>query len=87
VKFLLTWWWKEENAQKVTERFMKWKPVGDVKFLFPIHTIIGANKAFCVTEGVDPEQIARNIQPWTDICTFDISPIMDSREILALLRK
>lgn len=85
MKFLLIWSWKGKDSQAVTERFMKWKPVGDVKFHFPIHTMIGVRKAFTVTEGVDIETMAKNIQPWTDICKYEIYPIMDSRELVALL--
>lgn len=85
MKFLIVWSWKGKNAQEVSERFKKWKPVGEIKFLFPIHTIIGANKAFTITEGADIETMAKNIQPWTDICTYKISPIIDSIELMALL--
>ena len=84
-KFLIVWSWKGKDSKEVTERFKKWKPVGDVKFLFPIHTLIGANKAFTVTEGVDVETMAKNIQPWTDICKYKISPIMDSVKLVTLL--
>ncbi|MFB0558320.1 MAG: DUF3303 domain-containing protein [Candidatus Bathyarchaeia archaeon] len=84
MKFLITWCWEGKDTKEVSERFMKWKPVGEVKFLFPIHTLIGARKAFTVTEGTDIETMAKNIQPWTDVCKYEISPIMDSRELMAL---
>ena len=85
MKFLITWSWKGKDSKEVTERFREWKPVGDVKFLYPIHTLIGARKAFAVTEGTDIETMAKNIQPWTDVCKYEISPIMDTRELMALL--
>ena len=84
MKFLVTWTWKPKDGPAVSERFSKWKPVEGTKFLFPMHTVIGANKAFTVTEGEDIELIAKNILPWTDLCTFKISPIIDSRELMAL---
>ena len=84
MKCLITWCWKGKDGPEVTERFKKWKPVGDVKFLFPIHTVIGENRAFSISDVSDVETLARNIQPWTDICTFDIAPIMDSSELVAL---
>jgi hypothetical protein len=84
VKFLIIWSWDKKDGKEVSERFMKWKPVGDVKFLFPIHTMIGANKAFTVTEGTDTKTMAMNIQPWTDICEYKITPIIDSLELMKL---
>jgi hypothetical protein len=84
VKFLVTWTWKAKDGPAVSERFSKWKPVEGTEFLFPIHTVIGANKAFAVTESDDIELIAKNIQPWTDLCTYKISPIMDSRRLMTL---
>jgi hypothetical protein len=42
------------------------------------------NKAFTITEGNDIENIVKNIQPWTDVCTFKISPIIESRKLLAM---
>ena len=84
VKCLMTWWWEGKNAKEVTERFKKWKPIGNVKFYFPIHTILGANKAFAVVEVDDAETMARNLRTWSDICTYDIRPIMDSRELVSL---
>ena len=81
MKFLITWSWMCENRLEVAERFAKWKPVGDVKFLFPIHTIIGANTAFTIIDGSETEEMVRNIEPWTDICTYEISPIIDARDL------
>jgi len=87
LKFLVTWTWKGKDAKEVTERFRKWKPVGDVKFLFPIHTVIGARKAFSITEGTDIETMVKNVSPWTDICKYEIVPIIDSRELVAIMAK
>ena len=85
VKCLMVWWWKGKDAREVTKRFRNWKPKGDAKFYFPIHTIMGERKAFCVVEVDNIETLARNLSDWTDICTYDISPIMDSIEFLKLL--
>jgi hypothetical protein len=80
----MVWWWKGKDAKAVSDRFKDWKPKGDVKFHFPIHTILGENKAFSVVELDNIETMARNLRDWTDICTYDISPIMDSREYISL---
>jgi hypothetical protein len=81
MKFLIIWTWDCEHRKEVTERFAKWKPAENTKFLFPVHSIVGENTAFTITEGTDIEQIVRNVETWTDICTFEISPIIDSREL------
>jgi len=83
MKFLVTWTWKGKDGAAINERFAEWKPVEGTKFLFPMHTLVGANKAFTITEGDDIEVMVKNIQPWTDVCTFKISPIIESRKLVA----
>jgi len=84
VKLLVMWSWAPKNDREVTERFKKLKLVGDVKILLPIHTIIGANRAFTIVDTDSAELMTRNTAPWTDICTFEFYPIIDSHEAVAL---
>jgi hypothetical protein len=84
MKYIISWTWKAKDGPAVTERFSQWKPVEGTKFLFPIHTVIGANKAFTISETDDVEVLVKNVQPWTDLCTFKVSPIIDTRELMAL---
>ena len=81
MKFLVTWSWPCGNSKEVRERSAKWKPVEGTKFLFPIHSLVGKNSAFTITEGDSIEQIVKNVETWTDICTYEIIPIIDSREL------
>lgn len=85
MKFLVTWSFAPKNAKEVTERFKKWKPTDNLKFLFPFHTIIGANKGFAIVDAENTEVMQRNVLPWSDLMTFKIYPIMDSREAIALV--
>ena len=87
MKFLMILSWCTKDAKEVTERFTKWKPVGDMKFLFPIHTIIGANKVFTIIESDSAELMYKNTATWADLGVFEIYPIMDSREAVALLQR
>ena len=80
----MTWTWNGKDAVEVTERFKKWKPTGNVKFYYPIHTVVGANKAFTVIEVDDIKTLAKNLWDFGDICVFDISPIMDSKELVSM---
>ena len=84
VKCLMTWSWNGVNDAEVTQRFRNWKPIGDVKFYYPIHTVIGAKKAFTVLEVDDINTLAKNVTGWLDICDFKVQPIMDSRELIAM---
>ena len=84
VKCLMTWSWKGKNAAEVTERFRKWEPIGNVKFYYPIHSVLGANKAFTIVEVDDAQTMAKNLNTWTDICTYKISPIIDSKELVSM---
>lgn len=80
MKFLVVWWWANENAKEVTTRFSKWKQKGKWKILYPISTMVGRNKAFMVSENDDIAEVQKDLAHWTDICTYDIIPIMDSVE-------
>ncbi|MFQ6075538.1 MAG: DUF3303 domain-containing protein [Candidatus Bathyarchaeia archaeon] len=71
--------------RELTKRSTTWKlPAGDYKILFPPHNVIGAKELFFAIETDDIEFLAKWIRPWTDISTWEISPIMDTVEFLAL---
>lgn len=84
LKFLVVWWWAPKDAIEVTKRFVQWKPKGTYKTLYPISTMVGMNKAFQIVECDDIAEAQKDVAPWTDICTFKIVPIMDSREAIAV---
>ena len=83
MKFLMVWWWTNENAKEVTARFSKWKQKGKQKALYPMSTMVGRNKAFAVVETDDVAELYKDIRDWTDLCTYDIIPIMDSRAAIS----
>jgi len=87
LKFLVIWWWAPKNAKAVTDRFIEWKGKGKYEILYPISTIIGMNKAFMVSEADDIAEVQKDVAQWTDLCTFKIMPIMDSREAVAVTRQ
>ena len=83
MKFLTVWWWSNENAKAVTKRFSTWKQKGKWKTLYPMSTMVGRNKSFSVTEADDIMEVQKDLSDWTDLCTFEIIPIIDSREAVA----
>jgi len=87
LKFLSVWWWAPKNAKEVTERFMKWKSRGKYKTLYPVSTMVGMNKAFQIVECDDIAEAQKDLAQWTDLCTFQIIPIMDSSEAVAVSRQ
>ena len=87
LKMLVVWWWAPKNSKEVTERFIQWKPKGKYKVLYPIRTMIGMNKAFMVAEADDIAEFQKDAAQWTDLCTFKFTPIMDSREAVAVSRQ
>ncbi len=84
MKMLVVWWWDPKNAKEVTERFTKWETKGKYKVLYPISTMIGRNKAFGVTEVDDIAELQKDLAMWTDLCTFECIPIMDSTDAVAV---
>ncbi len=87
LKFLVVWWWAPKDSKEVTERFIQWKPRGKYKTLYPISTMVGMNKAFMIAETDDIAEAQKDIAQWTDLCTYKIIPIMDSREAVAVSRQ
>ena len=55
-------------------------PLKGVEFVYPVSTIIGANRGFTVIEAEREADIHRAVRGWLDLCTFDIYPIMRSEE-------
>jgi len=87
LKFLVVWWWAPKDAKEVTERFVQWKPKGKYKTLYPVSTMIGMNKSFQIVEADDMAEAQKDVAQWTDLCTFKIIPIMDTREAVAVSRQ
>ena len=48
MKYLTILSWKPENAQKVTDLFLKWKQPEGYKVLYGPCTVIGANKSITI---------------------------------------
>ena len=82
MKFLVMARWKPEAVARGREQLMKIKPPKlEGKFLFPQHTIVGSNTAFCVVETNSVEDVVRLTYPLTPFMTFETQPIMESPEL------
>jgi hypothetical protein len=87
MKFLVVWWWAPKDSEEVTKRFIQWKQKGKYKNLYPVSTMIGRNKSFQIVEADDMAEAQKDVAQWNDLCTFEIIPIMDSREAVAVSRQ
>ena len=84
MKFLVIFSYSSENAVKVRERFKTWSPPEGMSYVFPPHSIIGANKSVNLVEAENEEALAKAANVWTDLGSFKIYPLIDSRESLKL---
>jgi hypothetical protein len=85
VKFLVVFSFKSEHAKAIRERFKTWTPPAEIKFIFPVHTILGANKSVSIIEAITEADLAKLIGVWTDLGSYKINPIMESREAVKLV--
>jgi len=85
VKFLSIFSFKPENVKAVRERFKTWTPPADLKFVLPVHTIIGANKTIGIIEAAKVEDLVKLTREWSDLGSFKIRPIMASAEAVKLV--
>lgn len=87
MKFLMTWYWANENALEVRKRYSTFNDEGKYKTLYPTSTMIGRNMAFMVFETDDIAEVTKLTAKWTDVCTFDVIPIMDSNDLIKIVMK
>ena len=88
MKFLVIWEWDTSDAREVSRRFVEeWKPPEGIEFLYPIHTLIGKNMSFAVIECDKSDYLQKIMSKWSDICTFETTPIIDSREAVNLAKQ
>jgi hypothetical protein len=80
MKYLGIMSWKPEDAEKVTDLFLKWKKPEGLRWVYGPCTMIGHNKSVSIFEGPD-EAIAKIDRYWRNTCTSEIYPIMESAEI------
>lgn len=86
MKILMIWWWDPKNSKEVTDRFIKWESKGKYQELYPTSTMIGMNKGFMIYEVDDLAEVQKDLANWSDICTFKLIPIMDSRDAVTAAR-
>ena len=83
MKYLSIMSWKPENAQKVTELFLKWKAPEGLKILYGPCTVLGGNKSISIFESSD-EAWAKVDRYWRHVLTMEVYPLMDAVDIVKI---
>ncbi len=83
LKYLAILTWRPEEAQKVTDLYLKWKIPEGLIFILTPHNILGANKSVSVCEASD-EALAKVDRYWRQVCNIEIMPLMDVRELIKI---
>ncbi len=83
MKFLTIMSWEPDNATKITEAFLKWKPPEGLKFIYGPSTMLGQNKSVSVVEITD-EAWAKVDRYWRELCVMETYPLMDTVELMKI---
>ncbi len=83
LRYLAQLEWKPEEAQKVTDHYLRWKPPEGLMFVLEPHTVIGGNKAVLVVECSD-EALAKVDRYWRQVCSIHIVPVMLSKDLIKI---
>ena len=82
--FVLMYSFPPENREKVLARFKETgggMPPAGVKLLSRWH-VIGGGRGFLVAESDEPTAMAKWVQQWSDVTSFEVCPVMND-DILA----
>lgn len=75
--------WTPENAQKITDLYMKWKQPEGLKILYGPCTVIGGNKSISIFEATD-EAWAKVDRYWRHVCKMESYPLMDAVDLVKI---
>jgi hypothetical protein len=82
--FVLIYSFPPERREAVVARFKETgggMPPAGVKLLSRWH-VIGGGKGFLIAESDDPMAMAKWVQQWSDVTSFEVCPVMTD-EVLA----
>ena len=85
--FAITYRIKTENRDAAQKRFMAGgglPPDAGVKMVQRWHAV-GGLRGFVIAEASDAVAIGKWMQEWTDLLTFDVTPILNDEEIQVVL--
>lgn len=86
MQFMVTYTYRPETRNAAQARFKETGGVpGDgAKMLGRWHAL-GGQRGFVLAESSDSIAMARWLQEWTDLLTFDVVPVNDDAQVLQVL--
>lgn len=86
MQFMVTYTYRPETRNTLQARFKETGGVpGDgAKMLGRWHAL-GGQRGFVLAESSDSIAMARWLQEWTDLLTFDVVPVNDDAQVLQVL--
>lgn len=86
MQFMVTYTYRPETRNALQARFKETGGVpGDgAKMLGRWHAL-GGQRGFVLAESSDSIAMARWLQEWTDLLTFDVVPVNDDAQVLQVL--
>ena len=84
--FHATFEYATDDRDDVHERFIRTGalPPEGVEMVGRWHSVEG-NRGFLLAETEDPQAIARWLQGWTDLVSFELSPVLDDKQFQMVL--
>jgi hypothetical protein len=81
LRYIATMAWRPDEAQKVTDLYLRWKVPSGVKFILPPHTVLGGNRSIIIFECTD-EALAKVDRYWRQVCCIEILPVMATDDLV-----
>ncbi|MHA2424901.1 MAG: DUF3303 domain-containing protein [Candidatus Thorarchaeota archaeon] len=77
MKFLIEWITEPEDRQTLIKILReKYEQPEEVKTVFPIHNCVGSGNGFAVVETDSVEAIQKMLEPFLDLISYDVTPII-----------
>jgi hypothetical protein len=88
--YVIAWTFKPENRDAIQDRFMAFRTPGGrppegVSLLGRWHGV-GTNKGVGVAESDDPVAVAKLLEKWTDLMSFDVYPALNDQDVAEVIQ-
>lgn len=87
MKYITTWIYEPSNVEAITERFKKTggQPPEGVTMLGRWFDVAGG-RGFALTESTDPIAMSKWTRDWSDLMSFEVTPVLDDEQMVQSLQ-
>ena len=87
MKYLSTWVYDPSCVEAITERFMQTggKAPEGVTMLGRWFDVAGG-RGYALSESTDPIAMAKWTREWSDLMSFEVTPVLDDEQMVQLLQ-